>query len=344
MSDQDHTETLRRERKRFFWKIEGELLFSDAFKAIARDGQTVTTYLLILARQPLPPNRKDRIRLEKAGLWPPKGSSFSFPLREAKHHGLTEKGLASGLQRLHEVGIIDRIRAGSPLKGDFALYVLSERWRGFGRLSDGTLKPTFKSIPWPKGKPLSEEEERKRRDTNGKFIRRRGRKNLVAAFSAATYVSLTVNPAATHPPVAAKSAVNSAENGHLVAAESAVLLSSPYLVSDLREVKKVKMKVWTPDSRSQGAAAETRRDDANTNTLCRITDDPKALFDLAEALSTIVGHLSDEGMAKKKPGRPRRNLDPSTALKTDPDYDPTFIPWAEDEPMVLSGGGCEATH
>ena len=241
-------ETLRRERTRFFWKIEGEILFSNAFKAIARDGQTVTTYLLILARQPLPPNLKYRIRLEKAGLWPPKDSSFSFPVREARHHGLTEKGLASGLRRLHEVGIIDRIRTGSALKGDFALYVLSERWRGFG-------KPTFKAIPWPKAKAIG------KRDEGGKFIRQRGRKFLVAAISAATNDSLTANPAATYPPVAAKTAVNSAENGHLVAAETAVLLSYPSLDVDPGEVKKVKKKVRTPNLRSKGTVVAIRRED-----------------------------------------------------------------------------------
>jgi hypothetical protein len=37
VNDQNRMETLRRDRKRFFWKIAGELLFCDAFKAIARE-------------------------------------------------------------------------------------------------------------------------------------------------------------------------------------------------------------------------------------------------------------------------------------------------------------------
>lgn len=266
MSD-DRTEALRRERKRFFWKLDGEIFFHDVFKEIARDGQTVTTYLLTLARQPIPPNKKDRIRLEKAGLWPPKDPSFSFPVREAPYHGLTEKGLAAGLRRLHEVGIIDRIKPGSALKGDFSLYVLSERWRGFGRLPDGTIKPTFKAIPW--AKPLSEEEEKKRkeqdkkrRDANGKFIRRRGRKVLVAAILAATKDSMTANSAATPPPVAAKTAVNNTPNAPIVAAETAVLLSSPSLDVEPGEVKKVKKKIRTLNPRSKDAAAPFRSDDA----------------------------------------------------------------------------------
>lgn len=304
---EDRTETLRRDRKRFFWKIEGEVLFSDAFKAIARDGQTVTVYLLILARQTLPPNRKDRIRLEKAGLWPPKDSSFSFPVREARHHGLTEKGLAAGLQRLHEVGIIDRIRAGSALKGDFALYVLSDRWRCFG-------KPTFNAIPWPKAKPLSVEEERKRRDTNGKFIRRRGRKFLVDAILAATKDSMTANPATTSSPVAAEYAVNSPENGPLVAAESAVLLSSPSLDSDLREVKK---KVRALNLGSKCTAAAIRRDDAttspkqwqpplseireNVSEILRQRPDPRA--DDPQFVRLISGQLGEALAGRLDPGR-----------------------------------------
>ena len=136
----DRTEALRQERKRFFWKIDGDLLFHDAFKKIVRDGQTVAVYLLILARQPIPPKKKDQKRLEKLGLWPPKDSSFSFPVREAPYHGLTVRGLSHGLQRLHEIGIIDRIKPGSAKKGDFALYRLSNRWRSFG-------KTTFEPLP-----------------------------------------------------------------------------------------------------------------------------------------------------------------------------------------------------
>jgi hypothetical protein len=106
-------------------------------------------------------------------------------------------------------------------KGDFARYILSERWKKWG-------KPDFQAIPWPKADSIG------RRDQNGKFIRQRGRMILVAAISAATKDELTANSAATPPPVAAKSAVNEPISPPPVAAKSAVLLSSPVLDPDLQ--------------------------------------------------------------------------------------------------------------
>jgi len=248
VTDQDRTEALRRDRKRFFWKIEGEVLFSDAFKEIARDGQTVTAYLLILARQPIPPNKKDRIRLEKAGLWPPKDSSFSFPVREAPYHGLTVRGLAHGLQRLHEVGLIDRLRTGSAKKGDFALYVLSERWRNFR-------KPTFNAIPWPKATTIGT------RGEGGKFIRRRGRKSPVVAIPTTTKAPLMVNMTTTTPLVVDEYTINTFEKPRSVVAESTMLLSSPSLDVDPGVVKKVKKKIRIPNSRSKKISAPIQRDE-----------------------------------------------------------------------------------
>lgn len=249
---EDRIEALRRERKRYFWKIEGDLLFSEAFKAIARDGQTVTVYLLILARQPFPPNKKDRLRLEKAGLWPPKDSSFSFPVREAPSHGLTVRGLAHGLRRLHEVGIIDRIKSGSAMKGDFALYQLSTRWQSFG-------KPTFNAVSWPKAITIGA------RGEGGMFIRRRGRKNLVVALLTTTKAPLMANLTTTTPPVVAESTINTCGKPSSVVVESTMLLSSPSLDVDPGEVKKVKERVRTRNSRSKGTSAPIRRDEANTS-------------------------------------------------------------------------------
>ena len=247
MSD-DRTEALRRERKRFFWKLDGDLLFHDVFKEIARDGQTVTTLLLVLARQPIPPNKKDRIRMEKTGLWPPKNTSFSFPVREAPYHGLTVRGLAHGLQRLHEVGIIDRIKSGSAKKHDFALYRLSERWRSFG-------KPTFEALPWPKATTIGA------RGEGGMFLRTRGRKSPVVADMTTTKAPLMVNPTTTTRPVVADSTMRACGKPPSVVAESTMLLSSPSLEPDLREVKKDRRKVRTLAPRSKDAATPFRRDD-----------------------------------------------------------------------------------
>jgi len=197
-----------------FFKLEGEVLFSDAFKAIARDGQTVMVYLLILSRQPIPPRRKERIRLEKAGLWPPKDIVFSFPVREAPYHGLTIRGLSRGLQRLHEVGIIDRIKPGSATKGDYALYRLSERWRQFGR-------PGFERLPWPKTTAIGV------RGEGGRFIKRRARKSAVVANMTTKKAPSVVNPATTEGTVVVNSAMNTCGILGPVVAESAMFLSYP---------------------------------------------------------------------------------------------------------------------
>ena len=190
-----------------------------------------------------------------AGLWPPKDSSFSFPVREAPCHGLTVRGLAHGLQRLHEIGIIDRIKSGSALKGDFALYRLSERWRGFGRLPDGTIKSTFNAIPWPKATTIGA------RGEGGMFIRRRGRKSPVVAIPTTTKAPSVAIPATTTPPVVVNSTMRACGKPSSVVAESTMLLSAPSLEPDLREVKKVKKKTRTLAPGSKSIAATIRRDD-----------------------------------------------------------------------------------
>lgn len=304
MNEQYRTETLRQDRKRFFWKIEGDLLFSEAFKAIARDGQTVTVYLLILARQPIPPNKKDRLRLEKAGLWPPKDSSFSFPVREAPSHGLTVRGLAHGLRQLHKVGIIDRIKSGSALKGDFALYRMSNRWRSYG-------KPTFEVFPWPKANTIGA------RGEGGMFIRRRGRKNLVVALLTTTKAPLMAVMTTTPPPVVAESTINTCGKPRSVVAESTMLLSSPSLDVDPSEVKEVHKKVLTLNSRSKGAVAPIRRDGVNISPkqwrpplsairenvaeILRQRPDPRANY--PQFVCLISGQLSEAFAGRLDPGR-----------------------------------------
>lgn len=157
------------------------------------------------------------------------------------------RGLSRGLQRLHEVGIIDRIRAGSALKGDFALYRLSDRWRNFG-------KQTFDPIPWPKADTIG------KRGEGGKFVRRRGRKNLVVALMTTTKAPLMANPTTTTPPVVADSTINTCGKPRSVVADSTMLLSSPSLDVDPRDLKKIKKKTRTLNSRSKGTAAAIRRD------------------------------------------------------------------------------------
>jgi hypothetical protein len=174
MKDRDATfrervERERHRRARLYFILRGEVLFSDAFRKIARYGSAVTAYLLILSRQPLPPRKKEIERLRRAGLWPPAPSTFSFPIREARHHGLTEKALSGGLRRLHEVGLLDIVRHGSARRGDFTLYRFSERWRKYGR-------DDFEQCEWPHSRTLSVRDKE-----TGKFVKTRtGKKQAVA--------------------------------------------------------------------------------------------------------------------------------------------------------------------
>ena len=328
-------EAERATRRRFFIKGEGDMFFSAACKEIAGEGAAVAVLIHVLFRQSFPPRAKERKKLERAGLWPPPPQEFSFPYREARHHGLTEKALAAGLAALHRVGFIDRIHPGSGKKrGDFARYIISERWRAWSR-------PDFKELPWEKATSVGRHDKTVVDDDGnvihkgtGKFIPSRpsksgARRSVVAAKSAATEDQLTAKSAATTSPVAAKSAVNTPPPGVFVAAKSAVFLSSPSSDVD-------------PDGGlgGKGGATPIRPDVANTSR--PITDDPKAIADLAAALSSI-GHLPAEA-SKKKRGRPRRNLAQNTSPISQPGYDPDLGPWAKDESRTASIGRGGTIH
>jgi hypothetical protein len=155
------------------------------------------------------------------------------------------------LRRLHEVGIIDRLKSGSGKKGDFALYRLSDRWRNFG-------KPTFEAIPWPKATTIGA------RGEGGKFIRIRGRKIPVVAYSTTTKAPLMVDMTTTTPLVVDEYTINTFEKPRSVVAESTMLLSSPSLDVDPGEVKKVKKKFRTSDSSSKSNSTAIRREDIAT--------------------------------------------------------------------------------
>jgi len=223
----------RRGRVRFFCQLKGEMVFSPAFNEISRKGSSVAVLIHILFRQPFPPKAKERKRLERAGLWPRPPEEFSFPIREAKHHGMSEWALSQGLETLHRVGFIDRRHPGSGAKrGDFARYILSERWRKWGG-------PDFNAIPWEKAATVGI------RGEGGKFIRRRiGKREADDAFVAvkdtATKGQTAVKYTATTPHVAVKNTANRPPKGAFVAVKSTVLLSSPYapgLGSGSKEVK-----------------------------------------------------------------------------------------------------------
>ena len=347
----------RDRRRRHIRSIKGEVVMSDAFKKIASYGPAVTTYLQIIFKQPLPPNAKERKRLEKLRLWPRPPEEFSFPLREAPYHGLTQKGLAEGLRRLHEVGIIDRTHPGSAMrKGDFARYILSERWRDWG-------KPSFRVIPWQKAESPIE------RDETGKFKRRRGRKVLVAAISAATERYLTAESAATHPAVAAKSAVNRGGNEAFVAADSAAILylhqsiqkkpgNGSSVTEEGKDVNRARARKKNAQA-SNGKPKTLSRSEllkGTTKVLEQLPDHPRVRD--RRFAEFIAGQLEEVQRARLDSGKVRRAFE-------DREFLPDFVvndlfsligiagsgngdfacgPWAEDEPLTMTyDGGEEAT-
>jgi hypothetical protein len=68
---------------------------------------------------------------------------FSFLYKEANLRGLSDTQFGRALRELHSHGFVDVARAGSARKGDFTIYLLSERWKRFGQ-------PGFDEKEFPK--------------------------------------------------------------------------------------------------------------------------------------------------------------------------------------------------
>lgn len=185
-------------RRRPYFTIPGEFLLSDALKAVARTSAPMV-FLQIIVRQPYPPNAKEIARLKKARLWPPKPVEFSFLQREAVYHGLGVKTWQKGIRELHRVGIIDIVNHGSAKRGDYSIFILSERWR----LWD---KPGFDARPWPKAKFVPDRDKVTKR-----FIpnsRKEGMRKLLEANKASIDPSIEDGSASIAPLLEAQGAVN----------------------------------------------------------------------------------------------------------------------------------------
>ena len=68
---------------------------------------------------------------------------FCFLYTEANLRGLSDTQFGRALRELHSHGFIDVGRAGSAMKGDFTIYLLSERWKYFD-------EPGFEEKEFPK--------------------------------------------------------------------------------------------------------------------------------------------------------------------------------------------------
>jgi len=257
---------------------------------------------------------------------------MSFEYRVAGYRGMRPDQFAKALRELFRYGFIDFSKHGCGVKGDNSTFALSDRWKQYNT-------PAWEEIPFPDSDTYkvgyrSEEfkaRQRERRERERKEESRYGKAELLTTRKRSCDGSELVNdygiaelktPVFTPPPTT----------------ESRSLLRSTRGCATSKGIEKVR----TLNLRSKSTIAKFRRDDGDSS--YRISTDPEALFEFAAALSSIVGYLPDEGMAKRKPRRRRRTIDPGMAPRLDPGYDPDLGPWAEDEAMTAAIGRGGAVH
>lgn len=299
----EKVEADRRKRATLYFNYPGpwEFLFSEAGRAITRTHPSaIVVYLHIIAKQPLPPKKKERMRLEKLGLWPPKKpKEFSFPIEEGPIHGLGKSATASGLRILHDVGAIDRLHPGSATRGEFATYVLSGRWRQWRPPSGG---PDFMVLEWKKAQVIGT------RDTTivnedgivvhkgtGKFLKRRrtpktSRKVRVVASRTTSNPSLVAMTTTSEKPLVAMTTMNKAPNADPLVAMTTIFLSSP------RGPGEIKKKVCDLEG-EESNSARGRRDDAQpSNSKLKLSDLRKQVRDVL-LRNLPEGHVVNDSYA-----------------------------------------------
>jgi hypothetical protein len=247
---------------------------------------------------------------------------LSFTYKEAEWRGMNARRFSRALKDLFRLGFIDIARQGRGVQGEYTKYAISTRWQRYDTID-------WQEIPFPENfhegfrsdayrkkskKKIADENIRYSTDEN---VRCGADKQPHNGRKRPLKTHISPNPQRTISSVSIDLAMPSGTE------------------------KSVRENVRPLYSRSKSIAAAIRRDN---DSFYRIATDPKALENLAAALSAVIGHLPDNAVMKKKIGQPRRNLDPNMALMLDHAYDPTCSPWAEDEPMTLAGGGIGATH
>jgi hypothetical protein len=175
----------RRKRAKLYFNNPGpwEFFFSEAGRAITKSHPSaIAVYLHVIARQDLPPKKRERLRLEKLGLWPPKKpKEFSFPVEEGPIHGIGKKATASGLRALHDVGAIDRLHPGSATRGDFATYQISNRWRLWRPTDEKDGGPDFLALEWKKAPVIGVRDEVTKRFVSTRTGKRKAAESFVLA-------------------------------------------------------------------------------------------------------------------------------------------------------------------
>ena len=291
----------RRKRANLYFNYPGpwEFLFSEAGRAITKTHPSaIVVYLHVIARQPLPPKKKERMRLEKLGLWPPKEpKEFSFPIEEGPIHGLGKSATASGLRILHDVGAINRLHPGSATRGEFATYVLSDRWRQWRPPAGG---PAFMALEWMKAQVIGtrdttiiDEDGNIVHKGTGKFLKRKtpktSRKVHVVASKTTSKPSLVAMTTTREKTLVAMNAMNKAPAADPLVAMTTIFLSEPYLDLDPRSERKVQKKVRTLNSRSKVIAAHRKKKKARIGAIPTWPDKDQVL-DLCEKLTRDAIH------------------------------------------------------
>jgi len=240
-------------RRRPYFTIPGEILLSDALKAVASTTAPMV-YLQIVVRQPYPPNAKEIARLKKARLWPQKPVVFSFPQREAVYHGLGVKAWQRGIRELHRVGIINIVNHGSAIRGDFTTYVLSERWRLWGKVG-------FDARPWPEARFVPNRKK-------GRFVknsRKEGARKLLEANAASIDPRVEANAASTPPPIEAQKDPNTPLSAPILEAQKDLIIdyyqgteAEPKAQASEGRVKK-RTRTLAPRSKSIAAATSSKQ-------------------------------------------------------------------------------------
>jgi hypothetical protein len=138
MREKDWDEYLKRSRT---WSIRMgfDLLHSEAYKQLKYGpAAKVLNWFHEKVRIKVDKKKRGKNRYQIV-----QGGEISFTYEEAALRGLTSQKFSRALKELHRFGFIDVKKPGSGLKGDFTIFIMSQRWRNLGTSE-------FRSKEWPK--------------------------------------------------------------------------------------------------------------------------------------------------------------------------------------------------
>jgi len=140
----------KRQSRRWF---DADLADSKALWALS--GSSAAVYIRFLVKRHMESTGKGK----KAKWHCTNNGNLRFTYKEAKSFGVGTYAFTRTLTQLVEVGLLDITRPGGGIKGDCALYALSERWRLYG-------KPGFVKAERKKGR-----QSQAQRSPDGRFER-----------------------------------------------------------------------------------------------------------------------------------------------------------------------------